>query len=241
MPARIGDGEPVMGMIGDAADDGVVGGAGQGEAGVVLVFWDQAQGAVGVALQPLDGDAVLDPSSDHLLVEHEGVALGVVNGHQRAVVEDGDHRVAPDADAGEILRVGAPGVVDEGVAVHVGFGDFTRGAGGGGVLVMTVRTVADKRPRMTVSDKGIWFRDWDLDVVPWGEIRKVYMTGIRIKITICVELRNPKRFVATMSPAQRSRLKTNSLIRLPVLRIPPKVLSAPVDEVLAALQGGLAP
>ncbi len=114
-------------------------------------------------------------------------------------------------------------------------------AGGGGVLVMTVRTVADKRPRMTVSDKGIWFRDWDLDVVPWGEIRKVYMTGIRIKITICVELRNSKRFVATMSPAQRSRLKTNSLIRLPVLRIPPKVLSAPVDEVLAALESGLAP
>lgn len=113
--------------------------------------------------------------------------------------------------------------------------------GGGAVLVMTVRTAADKRPRMTVSDKGIWFRDWDLDVVPWGEIRKVYMTGIRIKITICVELRNSKGFVATMSPAHRSRLKTNSLIRLPVLRIPPKVLNAPVDEVLAALKSGLAP
>ncbi|MFQ5939747.1 MAG: hypothetical protein ACE5KL_06740 [Alphaproteobacteria bacterium] len=110
---------------------------------------------------------------------------------------------------------------------------------GAGVLLVTARTGSGKRPRLIVDDKGIWHRDWGLDVVPWDAISRVYMRGPRFKITICVELKDPESFVAAMAPADRSRLRSKPLVRLPVLRIPPKALDATMDELLTALQSGL--
>lgn len=110
---------------------------------------------------------------------------------------------------------------------------------GAGVLLINARTASDKGPRMTVSDAGVWHRDWGVDVVPWDAIGRVYFRGSRFKITICVELNDPERFVAAMSPADRSRLRSNPLIQLPVLRIPPTALDAPVDELLMTLRNGL--
>ena len=108
-----------------------------------------------------------------------------------------------------------------------------------GVLLRTVRMAADKRPRMIVNDAGIWHRDWGLDVVPWNEIKRVYMRGPRFKITFCVELKDPERFVANLPAEERSRLRSSPFFRLPVLRLPPTALDATMEEVLKALKSGL--
>ena len=138
------------------------------------------------------------------------------------------------ATVGVILLLVPEGVVSDGLLIGV-----VMIALGGGVLLMTARTARDKRAHLVVDDEGIWYRDWGLDVIPWDEIDRVYVRGLRFKIMVCVELKDPEGFVATMSPANRSRLGSNPLIQLPVLRLPPKVLDATMDELMTALQSGL--
>ena len=118
----------------------------------------------------------------------------------------------------------------------IGFAMLALGAS---VFLMIVWTASDKRARMIVNDEGVWHREWGLNVIPWNEISRVYMQGLRWDIKICVELKNPERFLATMSPADRSRLRSNPLIKLPELRLPPSALDATVDELLTALRSGL--
>ncbi len=110
---------------------------------------------------------------------------------------------------------------------------------GAGVYLTATRSAAAKRPRLIVSDEGVWYRDWGLDVVPWGEIARVYARGTRFKTTICVELEDPEGFLADMAPAKRSRLTSNPLTRPPLLRVPIGTLNATFDELLAALRSGL--
>ncbi len=110
---------------------------------------------------------------------------------------------------------------------------------GAAFYLAATRTASATRPRLVVSDEGVWHRDWGLDVVPWGEIARVFTGTSRFKTTLCVELKDPEGFVADLPPAVRERLKTNPLTRLPVLRILPTTLKATVDDLLAALRSGL--
>lgn len=116
-------------------------GAGERDGCVGLVFGDEEERAVGLAVEPLDGDAVVEAGGDHFLVEGERVGLRVVDGNDGAVVEDGRHRIAVNADAGEVVGVWAPSVLNQSVAFDIGLGDFARGAGGGGIAKQRDRDV----------------------------------------------------------------------------------------------------
>ena len=110
---------------------------------------------------------------------------------------------------------------------------------GAGVLFITLRKASAKQARMIVNDDGVWHQEWGLDIIPWSQISRVYMGGLRWKITINVELKDPENFLAALSPEERSRLRSNPLVQLPVLRLSPTALDATVEELMTALRSGL--
>ena len=101
---------------------------------------------------------------------------------------------------------------------------------------MSMRQSMTKEARLTVDADGVWFRDWRMDTVPWHEISDVYSAGSRFKPMICVELKDPTGFAARLSDDQRARLWRNPLVRMPVLRIAPKMIDAPAEAVIKALK-----
>ncbi len=100
---------------------------------------------------------------------------------------------------------------------------------------MSMRQSMTKETRLTVDAEGVWFRDWRMDTVPWHEIADVYVGGSRLKSMICIELKDPKGFAQRLPEDQRARLWRNPLVRMPVLRISPKMIDAPAETVLKAL------
>ncbi len=101
---------------------------------------------------------------------------------------------------------------------------------------MSMRQSITKEARLTVDAEGVWFRDWRMDTVPWHEIADVYVSGSRLKSTICIELKDPKGFAQRLPKDQRARLWRNPLVRMPVLRISPKMIDAPAETILEALR-----
>ena len=101
---------------------------------------------------------------------------------------------------------------------------------------MSLRQSMTKEARLTVDADGVWFRDWRMDAVPWREIADVYTAGSRLKPVICIELKDTAGFTARLPEEQRARLWRNPLVRMPVLRIPPKTIDAPAEKILAALK-----
>lgn len=108
-----------------------------------------------------------------------------------------------------------------------------------GVLIVVLRGARDPRPRMVLDRDGIWFRDWEIEAVSWTAVRDAYRSGSRIQTYITIRLRDGEHFLAGLPEAERTRLRTNRLFRLPELRIPHSALDAPHDTVLAAINSAI--
>ncbi len=103
------------------------------------------------------------------------------------------------------------------------------------VLLAVLRNARDASARMELDAAGIWFRDWEIGPVHWAAIGDAYRSGSRVQTFITIRLRDGEHFLAGLPEAERARLKTNRLFRLPELRIPHNALDAPHDTVLAAI------
>ncbi len=108
-----------------------------------------------------------------------------------------------------------------------------------GVLIVVLRGARDRRPRMVLDRDGIWFRDWEIEAVSWAAVRNAYRSGSRVQTFITIRLLDGEHFLAGLPEAERTRLKTNRLFRLPELRIPHNALDAPHDTVLAAIDSAI--
>ncbi|MDH3474949.1 MAG: hypothetical protein OEM59_14800 [Rhodospirillales bacterium] len=108
-----------------------------------------------------------------------------------------------------------------------------------GILFFALRRARDPRPQMVLDGKGVWYRDWGLDEVPWNAIAAVGTGGSRLQPFAALELRDPGSFLAGLSQAQRRRIGSSRLYRAPRLLVPNGALDAPLEEVLAALRIGL--
>lgn len=107
-----------------------------------------------------------------------------------------------------------------------------------GVAFTVWRKAQDMRPVLVIDGRGIWFRDWHLDFLPWPQVRDAYLDGSRVQTFVCIEVRNPQGLLAALPEDRRRMLESNRLIRLPHLKIPNGMVEASLDEIVAAIAAG---
>ena len=135
----------------------------------------------------------------------------------------------------------------------IGFGSFIAGEGyvpdhelGGGVcgavavlVLMVSRGAWTEGVAMTIGDEGIWYRDWNLPVVPWRHIDRAYATGIRLRPLLRIDLVNAQTFFGGLDDEIRGRLPGNTLIKANHLLAPNGALEMPIAEVVAEIGAAL--
>ncbi len=111
---------------------------------------------------------------------------------------------------------------------------------GAGVFYTVRRSALDPRPRLVIDGRGIWYRDWGLDTVPWSQVADAHPSGSRFHTAVALELRQPEALLAGLSEKQRAKLRSNRLVRLPRLLLPEGALNAPLAEILELIEARLA-
>lgn len=98
-----------------------------------------------------------------------------------------------------------------------------------------------RRPgaHMRVDADGVYFREWGA-TVPWDEIADVYQSGTRLQPFVTLRVRDPTRLLDVLPEDASRKLRRNRLWKPPELRIPYSAVEATREEILAAIQGGLA-
>jgi hypothetical protein len=98
-----------------------------------------------------------------------------------------------------------------------------------------------RRPgaHMRVDADGVYFREWGA-TVPWDEIAEVYQSGSRLQPFVTLRVRDPTRLLGVLPEDAARKLRRNRLWKPPELRIPYSAVEATREEILAAIQGGLA-
>lgn len=91
---------------------------------------------------------------------------------------------------------------------------------------------------LRIGDQGVWFQDWGV-TVPWLAISEVYQTGTRLQPFVTVSIKDPDRFLATLSDGEARRLRGNHLWKSPEFRIPFSAVDAPHREILEAIEAGI--
>ena len=105
----------------------------------------------------------------------------------------------------------------------------------GGIAFYIWRLSRDKRPRLVIDQRGIWFRDWNLDPVPWSQIESTLQKGGRLQAFFCLQLRDPEGLFSSLPAEQRGKAQANRLIRPPLLMIPAHSVDADFSEIRAAI------
>lgn len=108
------------------------------------------------------------------------------------------------------------------------------------VLITVWRKARDRRPAMTLGAQGVWFHEWDIQKVPWREIRGAHVTGSRIQSFACIELRDSASWLASLPASQGRRSERNRLIRPPCLLIPNGAIDVPLHELVSLVEAGCA-
>jgi len=108
----------------------------------------------------------------------------------------------------------------------------------GGIAFHIWRLSRDKRPRLVIDQRGIWFRDWNLDPVPWSQIEGTLQKGGRLQAIICLQLRDPEGLFSSLPTEKRGKALANRLIRPPLLMIPAHSVDADFGEIRAAIDDG---
>jgi hypothetical protein len=92
---------------------------------------------------------------------------------------------------------------------------------------------------LRIDQNGVALRDWGTRIA-WTQIKDIYQSGSRLQPFITLEVRDPEAFLASLPPDEARALRGNRLWRTPELRIPFNAIEAPRDEILEALEAGMA-
>jgi hypothetical protein len=109
-----------------------------------------------------------------------------------------------------------------------------------GILVSVIRSARDPRPRLVLDRDGIRYRDWGIGVVAWPEIADAAIGGPRLLSFLGVRLADPDGFAARLPAEARPKLRSSRFYRAPLLKIPNGALDAPLEDILAAIEAGIA-
>ena len=89
----------------------------------------------------------------------------------------------------------------------------------GAGAALFVRQLFDSRPRLKIDAQGINDRTLGVGIIPWPEITNAYVKSIRGNDFICLVVRNPDRWIGSLSPARRVMLKANKALGFTELNI----------------------
>jgi hypothetical protein len=128
------------------------------------------------------------------------------------------------------------------------FGDGHAGDGGlialvclclAACMLYSSRGAWTKDAAMTINKDGLWYKDWNLPVVPWHHVADAYSDGSRIRLLLRIDLRDGEGFFAGLDEKTRQRMKRNPLIRPDRLVIPHNALEMSVVDLSSAIRDAM--
>lgn len=102
---------------------------------------------------------------------------------------------------------------------------------GAGIPIFVWQLV-DSRPRLVIDDQGILDRTLGVGVLPWSEITGAYLKSIRGNSFICLEVRNPERWIGKLSPVKRAMLSANEKLGFTALNLNLSAIAADPSQIL---------
>ena len=109
-----------------------------------------------------------------------------------------------------IIVRGEPGDVWLGWACVVFFGT--------GIPIFSWQLL-DSRPRLVLDDQGVLDRTLGVGVIPWTEITGAELKSIQGNHFVCLQLRNPDRWLGQLSPLQRAMVSANERLGFSALNL----------------------
>jgi hypothetical protein len=79
----------------------------------------------------------------------------------------------------------------------------------GACAIVGIWQFIDGRPRLVIDQKGIWDRSLGIGTIAWADIDGAYVMSVAGNDFICLELREPERFVPRLSPVRRALSSAN--------------------------------
>jgi hypothetical protein len=89
----------------------------------------------------------------------------------------------------------------------------------GGCALVFAHEIADRRPRIEISDRGIEDRTLKVGVIDWADIGSVALRRSFGNAFIGLELRDPAKYTARLSPLLQRTVALNSKLGFPPLSL----------------------
>jgi hypothetical protein len=88
-----------------------------------------------------------------------------------------------------------------------------------GSVPLLLAQVLETRPILVVDERGIWYRPFGLDFIPWTAIAGVSLESVIGATLIRLELDDPERWLAQSSPAHRAVAWLNQAMGFPAFSL----------------------
>ncbi len=79
---------------------------------------------------------------------------------------------------------------------------------GSGLLIF-IWQIVDSRPRLIIDEKGVIDRTLGVGRIAWSDIKAAYVMSISENDFICLELKNPAKYVRKLSKVKRAMTAAN--------------------------------
>lgn len=100
-----------------------------------------------------------------------------------------------------LLTTAAPAVV--GWAAIVFFGACS---------LVFVWAMVESRPRLIISDEGVFDRTLGIGLIPWQDIQGAYVKSVLGNDFICLSLTRPEKYLGQLGSAKRSMVSANEAL-----------------------------
>ncbi len=103
------------------------------------------------------------------------------------------------------------------------------------VLANTYRIVRDKRPRLVIDQRGVWYHDWGVPPLPYDQITDVYQEGSKVRGFLALRLADSEAFFAGLPEHDREGARRGRLFKENRFLIPNNAVEAPLGEIERAV------
>jgi hypothetical protein len=101
----------------------------------------------------------------------------------------------------------------------------------GAGIPLFAREMFDTKPRLVLSDEGVFDRTLGVGIIPWSEITGATLRSVNRNNFICLEVRNPERWTARMPPLKRAMVSANKAFGFAALNLNLSAIAADPMEV----------
>lgn len=79
----------------------------------------------------------------------------------------------------------------------------------GGCSIVGALQLFDNSPRLIIDDRGVFDRTLKLGFIDWNDINNAFVKRIQGNAFICLELRDPGKYLGQLSPLLRQMVEVN--------------------------------